>query len=93
METRKIGWGLNWLAPESNREGIGTKVTVVVGDITQIREVKSGSSYASGSDTRLLFGLGAHQRVEKITIVWQSGMTQVLEDVSINQILTIVESE
>ena len=61
--------------------------------MTQMREVKSGSSYASGSDTRLLFGLGESQRVEKIVIVWQGGMTQVLKDVSINQILTIVASE
>ena len=60
--------GIKLIGTRSNREGIGTKVTVVAGDITQIREVKSGSSYASGSDTRLLFGLGAHQRVEKITI-------------------------
>ena len=61
--------------------------------MTQIREVKSGSSYASGSDTRLLFGLGENQRVEKVSIVWQSGTTQELRDISINQTLTIVESE
>ena len=85
--------GIKLVGTRSNREGIGAKVTVLAGDMTQIREVKSGSSYASGSDTRLLFGLGAHQRVEKITIVWQSRTTQVLEDVSINQILTITESE
>ena len=77
----------------SNRDGIGTKVTVTRGDMTQIREVKSGSSYASGSDTRLLFGLGENQGVEKVSIVWQSGTTQELGNVSINQTLTIVESE
>ena len=54
--------------------------------MTQIREVKSGSSYASGSDTRLLFGLGENQQVEKITIVWQGGATQALEEVSIIRI-------
>ena len=78
---------------QSNRDGIGAKVTVTTGDMTQIREVKSGSSYASGSDTRLLFGLGKNQGIEKVSIVWQSGTTQELRDVSINQTLTIVESE
>lgn len=85
--------GIKLIGIRSNRDAIGAKVAVVSGKMTQIREVKSGSSYASGSDTRLLFGLGAHQTVEKITVVWQSGTTQVLEDVSINQILRITESE
>ena len=78
---------------QSNRDGIGAKVTVTTGNMTQIREVKSGSSYASGSDTRVLFGLGENQDIEKVSIVWQSGTTQELRDVSINQVLTIVESE
>ncbi|MDE0398034.1 MAG: CRTAC1 family protein [Candidatus Poribacteria bacterium] len=85
--------GLKLVGSQRNRDGIGAKVTVSTADMTQMREVKSGSSYASGSDTRLLFGLGENQRVEKITIVWQGGTTQVLKDVAINQTLTIVASE
>ena len=88
----------NWLeiklvGTQSNRDGIGAKVTLTTGGLRQLREVKSGSSYASGSDTRLLFGLGANQNVEKISIVWQSGETQELENVAVNQFLTIVEGE
>ena len=88
----------NWLSiklvgTQSNRDGIGAKVTLTTEDTTQIREVKSGSSYASGSDTRLLFGLGESQHVKKVSIVWQSGTLQELEDISTNQILTIVESD
>ncbi len=85
--------GIKLVGRHSNRDGIGAKVRLVAGGTTQIREVKSGSSYASGSDMRLLFGLGENQHVEKITIVWQRGTTQALESVSINQYLTIVESE
>ena len=85
--------GIKLIGTQSNRDGIGARVTLSTGDLTQIREVKSGSSYASGSDTRLLFGLAENQRVEKIAIVWQSGTTQMLENVSINQTLTITESE
>ena len=88
----------NWLSiklvgTRSNRDGIGAKVTLTTEDTTQIKEVKSGSSYASGSDTRLLFGLGENQHVKKVSIVWQSGTFQELEDIPTNQILTIVESE
>ena len=85
--------GLKLVGTRSNRDGIGAKVRLVAGGVTQIREVKSGSSYASGSDMRLLFGLGENQHVEKINIVWQSGVRQELEAVSINQYLTIVEPE
>ncbi|MDE0467880.1 MAG: CRTAC1 family protein [Candidatus Poribacteria bacterium] len=88
----------NWLSiklvgTRSNRDGIGAKVTLTTEDTTQIREVKSGSSYASGSDTRLLFGLGENQRVKKVSIIWQSGTLQELTDISANQILRIVESQ
>ena len=85
--------GIKLVGTRSNRDGIGAKVQLIAGGVTQIREVKSSSSYASGSDTRLLFGLGENQHIERITIVWQSGVTQALEGVSINQNLTIVESE
>ena len=84
--------GIKLVGSRSNRDGIGAKVTVVAGGKTQIAEVKSGSSYASGSDTRLRFGLAEEQHIEKITIVWHGGHTQVLKDVSVNQVLTIVES-
>ena len=85
--------GIRLVGAQSNRDGIGTKVTVVAAGTTQIKAVKSGSSYASGSDTRLLFGLGGNSRIEQITIVWHGGVTQELKDVAINQYLTIVESE
>lgn len=85
--------GIRLVGSQSNRDGIGAKVSLIAGGLTQIREVKSGSSYASGSDTRLLFGLDAYQRVERITVVWQSGTIQELEDVSVNQNMTIVEPE
>ena len=83
--------GIKLVGTRSNRDGIGAKVRLVAGGVTQVREVKSSSSYASGSDTRLLFGLGEQKTVEKITIVWQSGVTQALEGVSINQYVTIAE--
>ena len=90
---RKNWLGIKLIGTRSNRNGIGAKVTLTTEDMTQIREIKSGSSYASGSDTRLLFGLGENQRVKKVSIVWQSGTLQELEGISTNQILTIVESE
>ena len=84
--------GFQLIGTESNRDGIGAKVRVVAGDMSQMKEVKSGSSYASGSDVRLLFGLGASENVARITVVWQSGITQELRDIAANQILRVVEA-
>ena len=85
--------GIKLVGSRSNRDGIGAKVTVVAGEMTQVKAVKSGSSYASGSDARLLFGLGGNQHIEQITVVWQGGGMQALKGVAINQHLTIVEAK
>ena len=83
--------GIKLVGTQSNRDGIGAKVRLVTDGMTQIAEVKSGSSYASGSDVRLLFGLAATQHVDSIVIVWPSGITQEWGGVAVNQIVTIVE--
>ncbi len=85
--------GVKLVGTQSNRDGIGAKVKVRTGNITQIAAVKSGSSYASGSDLRLLFGLNMAEEVNSIVIEWPSGIVQKVEDVSINQTLTILEAK
>ena len=88
----------NWLSiklvgTRSNRDGIGTKVKIVSDGITQIAEVKSGSSYASGSDKRLWFGLDKNEKIDRIEVIWQSGLLQNLGNIDVNQIVTITEPE
>ena len=88
----------NWLSvklvgTQSNRDGIGAKVKLLSGNTSQIAVIKSGSSYASGSDLRLLFGLNNAEEVDSIVIEWPSGIVQKVENVPINQILTISETE
>jgi hypothetical protein len=55
------------------------------------RTVKSGSSYLSASDRRLIFGLGRDTRVDRIEIQWPSGAVQSLGPVERNRWLRIVE--
>ena len=75
----------------SNRDAIGAQVKVTIGDLTQIREVRSGSSYLSQSDMRLHFGLGKHRRIDRIEIRWPSGLQEHLEGIEPNQTLMLVE--
>ena len=86
----------NWLmiklvGQESNRDGVGARVKVVTGDIAQIDQKKSASGYLSQNDPRLHFGLGAEKKVDLIEVIWPSGKIQQLENIDINQLITITE--
>jgi len=86
----------NWLriktvGVKSNRDGIGARVEVVTRSHSQMKEIQAGSSYLSGHDLRLLFGLGTETRAETVKIIWPSGAEQTLTDVEANQLLIITE--
>jgi hypothetical protein len=78
---------------KSNRDGIGARVKVVSGDLTQIDEVRSGGSYISQNDLRLHFGLEKRTTVDLIEVRWPSGMIDRITDQSANRILTIKEGK
>jgi enediyne biosynthesis protein E4 len=61
---------------KSNRDGIGATVRIVSGGLSQVKMVKSGSSYLSQSELPLTFGLEKRDRVERAVIVWPSGRTE-----------------
>ncbi|PSF36601.1 calcium-binding protein [Aphanothece hegewaldii CCALA 016] len=76
----------------SNRDGIGAKVFVTAGGVTQLREQNGGRHQYGQNFQRLHFGLGSNTIVEKIAIQWPSGIIQEINNVSANQIINIVES-
>ncbi|MFQ5690731.1 MAG: CRTAC1 family protein [Gemmatimonadota bacterium] len=76
----------------SNREGLGTKVVIHTGEFTQLDYRRSGSSYLSSSDPRLLFGLGGATEAS-IEITWPSGHEQVFRGVPADRTVLIVEGE
>ncbi len=76
--------GRHWIGFEltgsvSNRDAVGARVTVSAGGLQQVAVVRSGSSYLSHNDQRLLFGTGNH-KIEEVVIRWPSGMIQTLKD-------------
>ena len=89
--TRNNWLRLKLIGTRSNRDAIGARVTLTLGDESQTREVHIGYSYLSSNDPRLLFGLGEHAVVDKLKIRWQSGVVQILEDIEINQELVVTE--
>ena len=81
------------IGSESNRDGIGARLRLSVGEQILVREVKAGSSYLSQNDRRIHFGLGREERIDQLEIQWPSGMMDIVRDIEANQILTVREGE
>ena len=75
----------------SNRDGIGAKVYLTAGGVTQLRQQSRGMHNAVQNDSRLHFGLADNATVEEITIEWASGTVQTIENITANQIIDITE--
>ncbi|MBC8392101.1 MAG: CRTAC1 family protein [Deltaproteobacteria bacterium] len=78
---------------KTNIDGVGARVKVVSGDLVQIDEVHSGRSYQSHYGTTLHFGLGKHEKIDRIEVKWTGGQTDILKNPAVNQQLTITEGE
>ena len=78
---------------KSNRDGIGARIKVVSGNLTQIGEVYSGGSYISQNDMRVPFGLEQRTKVDLIEVQWPSGTVDKISNVAVNRIITIKEGQ
>lgn len=78
---------------QANRDGVGSLVTVVAGDLSQIAEVHSGRGYQGHFGTRLHFGLGRRDRVERLEIRWHGGGTSVLADLTADRLYRVIEGQ
>ena len=78
---------------KSNRDGIGSKVTVVAGDHKYVQEVRSGSSYVSNNDMRLHFGLGSSTEVNRIEVRWPNGNREIFPGSKDDLFITLTEGQ
>jgi hypothetical protein len=88
--------GRNWLKVKlvgtvSNRDGFGSRIRVVGGGRSQIREIDGGSSYLSQNSSVAHFGLGSDAMADSVVVTWPGGRTEVATEVRANQTLTLVE--
>jgi len=77
---------------KSNRDGLGAtvKLTGEKGRV-QYNHATTAVGYASASDKRVHFGLGADRAAREIEIRWPSGIVQVLKNVPAGQRLEVKE--
>jgi enediyne biosynthesis protein E4 len=97
LEDRPVGpfhWlGLTLEGTRSNRSAIGARVELRGAGGLQVREVRSGGSYLSQSDFRVLFGLGSAEAAGAVTlrIRWPSGAVETLRPAGLDRYVTVRE--
>lgn len=88
------GNGNHWLqidlqGTRGARDAIGSIVYLTTTQGTQRRDQTGGMHRSTQNHSRLHFGLGAADKVEKIEVHWPDGSVQVLRDLPVDQILRI----
>jgi enediyne biosynthesis protein E4 len=76
---------------KSNRLALNARVRVTAGELVEEDEVRSGGSYLSQNDLRLHFGLGKHQRIDKVEIFWPSGAKDLIPQLLSDRLYTVQE--
>jgi hypothetical protein len=83
---------LKLVGRKSNRMGIGAQIHITTEDgRSQWNEVTTAVGYASSSDSRVHFGLGANRSIKELEIRWPSGSKQILRDVSVDRVMNVEE--
>lgn len=85
--------GFELVGTKSNRDAIGAKLSLGVGDRRLVRWITGGGSYLSSHDKRVIFGLGGTPAPKTIDVEirWPSGNIQTLSGLPPNRYHVIRE--
>ena len=76
---------------KSNRDAIGSAVTVEAGGHRQTKYLQAGSGFLSQHSKELFFGIGNTENAVRASIRWPSGLTQVFEQLPPNHRIELQE--
>lgn len=74
----------------SNRDGYGARVSATTAGMTRMHELVSQDGWKQ-DDLRLHFGLGPHDRVDRLEVRWPSGQVDVIDAIPADQEIRVVE--
>ena len=76
-----------------NRDAIGARVRVEIGERVLARTVCAGDGYLSQSSKRLHFGLGEDEVIRRVTVRWPDGTMEELSGLEPNRRYRITQGE
>ena len=77
----------------SNRDAVGSLITLYHGEKKQLRYTKCGSDFQRQDNPWVHFGIGFDTGIDSVVIRWPLGYKQVLTNVAINQYHEIKEPD
>jgi hypothetical protein len=89
--------GNHWLGLDlvgaGHADVVGARLMLEAGGRKQYRFARSGGSYASSSDRRLVFGLGPADRIERLEVTWPDGRRQEWSALALDRYHVLVQGE
>ena len=76
-----------------NTTGIGAKVKVTAGGMTQTQEMFNTRGYQSSVDFNLNFGIGKSKTIDQVEVVWPNQKKEIITAVQPNQKLTLFQKD
>jgi hypothetical protein len=76
---------------KSNRNGIGARLELAAGGRTQIRDVRTASSFQAQNALAAHFGLGKSESADRLTVKWPGGKIQVFAQLPADRRIRIAE--
>jgi hypothetical protein len=75
----------------SNRDAIGSFITIWVNGEQQLRHTYCGEGYLTQNSSKEIFGLNGATNVDSLQVIWPSGLEEMLYDIPSNQCITVIE--
>lgn len=76
---------------DSARDAIGAIVTIKCGDFIRTRQLIAGDGYQASNERQLVFGLGDRQVINRMSVRWPTGLTQVWNNLDANTEVILLE--
>lgn len=75
----------------SNRDAIGSFITIWVNGGQQLRHTYCGEGYLTQNSSKEIFGLDGATSVDSLQVIWPSGLIDMLYDIPSNQCISVIE--
>jgi len=87
--------GIKLAGKNCNRDAVGARLKWRSGDFERSVLKNGGGSYLASHDSRLVLGIGAREKIDRLEITWPmpSGRVEVFTDLPIDKYITIVEGK